>query len=314
MTATADSPDSILPGIALMLGFCVTAPMLDVCAKLAADAQSTGQITTARFVVQAVLMAPLCLALGEPLAIRRRDLGPIALRAVLLIVSTFCFVGAVAVMPIADALAIVFVMPFLLMYLAHAIFGDVVGPRRIAASGVAFIGVLLVIQPSLAAFGLVALLPLGTAVTFAGYMLVTRGLSRRVRPVAMQFQTALIASLICLPVLWAAQGSGIEVLEPVMPDALGWLWLAGVGGFAALSHLMMTYALRFAPSATLAPLQYLEIVTATLLGLLIFDDFPDRMALAGIVVIVGAGLYLIHRERVTARRPIATGSPPTGPV
>lgn len=314
MTATTDSPDSILPGVALMLGFCVTAPMLDVCAKLAAQTLPVGQITAARFVVQALLMAPLCLVLGEPLGLRRADLGLIALRAALLIVSTFFFVGAVSVMPIADALAIVFVMPFLLMYLAHAIFGDAVGPRRIAASGVAFVGVLLVIQPSLAAFGAVALLPLGTAVTFAGYMLVTRGLSRRVRPVAMQFQTALLASLICLPVLWAAEGSGLAALDPVRPNVQGWLWLTGVGLFAAISHLSMTYALRFAPSATLAPLQYLEIVTATLLGYLVFEDFPDPLARLGIVVIVGSGLYLIHRERVTARRPMATGNPPTGPI
>jgi drug/metabolite transporter (DMT)-like permease len=63
----------------------------------------------------------------------------------------------------------------------------------------------------------------------------------------------------------------------------------------------MTYALRFAPSATLAPLHYLEIVAAVALGYLVFGDFPNAMTWAGIAVIVGSGLYIIHRERITAR-------------
>jgi drug/metabolite transporter (DMT)-like permease len=65
--------------------------------------------------------------------------------------------------------------------------------------------------------------------------------------------------------------------------------------------MMMTYGLTLAPSSTLAPMQYLEIPVATVLGLLVFAQFPNAMALAGIVLIMGAGLYMIHRERVTSR-------------
>jgi drug/metabolite transporter (DMT)-like permease len=180
--------------------------------------------------------------------------------------------------------------------------GEDVGPRRVGAAIVGFIGVLFVIQPSFAAFGAVALFPLGTAVGFAFYILVTRGLSRRVHPVALQFHTGLIASLICLPVLLLAQGSGSPWVDPVWPDGIFWLWLFGVGFFAAVSHMMMTYALSFAPSATLAPMQYLELPVATLLGYMVFGDFPNTLTLTGIAIIIGAGLYMIHRERVTARR------------
>lgn len=310
---TADA-DRVLPGIVLMLGFCVFAPMLDVAAKLAAATLPVGQITTARFVVQAVLMAPLCLLMGLGLRLRRGLWGIVTARALLLILSTYLFIGALAVMPLADALAIVFVEPFIILIFAKLVFGDEVGPRRIGAATVGFAGVLLVIQPSFVAFGAVALLPLGTAFSFAAYMLVTRGLSRRMHPVAMQFHTALVASLICVSVIWLADGRGWDTLDPVMPQGVVWLWLAGVGFFAALSHLMMTYALKFAPSATLAPLHYLEIVMAALLGYLVFDDFPDTLTLIGIAVIVGSGLYVIHRERVNARKPLVTQSPPAAAI
>ncbi len=294
--------DRILPGVALMLAFCVLAPLLDVAAKLATATIPVGQITTARFVVQAALMLPVALMMRLPLRLAPRLWGLMAARAAVLIVSTYCFVAATQVMPIADALAIVFVEPFILLILGHLIFGDVVGPRRIGASVVGFVGALLVIQPSLAVFGWVALFPLGTAVLFAVYMLITREMSVAVHPVTMQLHTALLGSAICLPVLWLAQGSGWSELDPVTPVAIEWLWLFGVGFWATISHMCMTYALKFAPSATLAPLHYLEIVTAVALGYAVFGDFPNPMTWAGIAVIVASGLYIIYRERLAAAR------------
>jgi drug/metabolite transporter (DMT)-like permease len=300
--------DRILPGVALMLAFCVTAPLLDVSAKLATETIPVGQITAARFVLQAAFTLPLALAFGMDWRLAPRTAALLALRAALLMVSTFCFVAAVRVMPVADALAIVFVEPMFLMLMGWAIFGDRVGPRRIAASIVGFGGAMLVIQPSLAIFGTVALYPLGTAVAFAAYMLVTRRLARDMEPVAMQVQTSLAGSLIAVPVLALAAGSGIAVLDPVWPEGRAWLWLAGVGFWAAVSHMMMTYALRFAPSATLAPLQYLEIPVAVVLGFLVFGDFPGPLTWAGILVITGAGLYIIHRERLAAQALRAPGA------
>lgn len=301
--ALARPPDRILPGVVLMLAFCTLAPLLDVSAKLSAGAGvPVGQITAARFVVQGALMLPVLAVMGIGWGLSRGMLGLVVLRAVFLILSTFSFVSGIAVMPVADALAIAFVEPFILLLLGRAIFGDEVGPRRIAASAVGFGGALMVIQPSLAAFGPVALWPLGTAFFFAFYMLVTRAMAAGVHPVAMQFHTSWTGALIAVPVIWLAEGSGIGPLDPIWPAGLQWLWLAGVGVWAALSHICMTYALKFAPSATLAPLHYLEIVAAVALGYAIFDDFPDALTWAGIAVIVSSGLYIIHRERLAARQ------------
>lgn len=180
-------------------------------------------------------------------------------------------------------------------------FAEDIGPRRMIAAAVGLSGCLLVIQPSFSAFGAVALLPLGTAFAFAAYVLVTRGLRGRLHPVAMRFQTGLFASVALIPVLWQADGTGWATLVPVWPRGIFWWHLFGVGFFAAVAHMMMTYALAMAPAATLAPLQYLEIVSAAILGFLVFDDFPDGLALVGIVVVIASGLYVIFREQVNTR-------------
>lgn len=304
MTAAAipaHAPDRILAGVVLMLAFCLLAPLLDVSAKLAAATIPVGQIVLARFAVQGVLMVPVMMAMGLSWRMPRRMVGLTVLRAVFLILSTYSFVAAISVMPVADALAIAFVSPFVLLILGRFLFGDEVGPRRIAASAVGFGGALLVIQPSLAAFGLVALWPLGTAFFFAFYMLATRGM-RAMHPVAMQAQTSFAGVAIVLPVIGLSMLWEIPTITPVMPAGIEWLWLFGVGFWAAVSHMCMTYALRYAPSATLAPLHYLEIVAAVALGYWIFGDFPNPMTWAGIAVIMASGLYIVRRERLAARR------------
>ncbi len=295
------SQDRILPGVALMIAFTVVAPLLDVMAKLASASVAVGPITTARFLVQGIIMAPVVLWMGHSFRLTARAFWLTVLRAAFLIVSTFAFVSAIAVMPLADALAIAFSHSFVLMFLGWALFGEAVGPRRIAAALAAFVGAMLVIRPSFADFGVVAIYPLGTAFGFACYMLVTRFLSRELHPVPMQFHTAALGTLICLPVL--ALGQGVEALRLTWPDEPRvWVYLIGVGAFASVSHMCITYALKFAPSATLAPLAYLEIVAGTFFGYVIFGDFPSGMTWAGIAIIVASGLYVIHRERVTARQ------------
>ena len=302
--------DSVLTGVVLMLGFCLTAPLLDVAAKLASSSVPVGQITAARFIVQCVLMAPFMWVMGLSLQIARGQWLALASRALFLLFATFFFIAAIRIMPLADALAIVFVAPFIVLLVGKFYLGEDVGPRRVGAALVGFVGVLFVIQPSFRVFGAVALIPLGTAVTFAFYILVTRRLSRQIHPVTLQFHTGLVASLFCIPILILAHGSGSEVFDPVWPTEIAWLWLLGVGLFATLSHMMITYALSLAPSATLAPLQYFELPVATFFGYLVFNDFPNTLSLIGIVIIIGAGLYMIHRERVTAKQLVTERAAP----
>lgn len=294
--------DRIPLGVAFMLGFCAIAPLIDVCSKLAAQTVSVGEVTLARFLVQAALMAPIVAVMGQSFRIGGRALWLTAVRAVVSIVSTYCFVAAVQVMPIADALAIVFVEPFIILLLGWALFGENVGPRRFGAACVGFLGALLVIQPSFAHFGAVAFFPLGTALCFALYILVTRQLAPLQHPVAMQFHTAVVASLLWLPAMLVAAPFGITPMGFGWAEGWVWAFLFGVGLAATVSHMLMSYGLRLAPAATLAPLHYLEMVSAATFGYLVFGNFPDALTWCGIGVICASGLYIIHRERVLARR------------
>jgi drug/metabolite transporter (DMT)-like permease len=126
----------------------------------------------------------------------------------------------------------------------------------------------------------------------------------------MQAHTAVAGSLICLPALALGAALGVDLLAPREPTALGWTWLAGVGVAATVSHMAITLALRFAPSATLAPLHYLEILGAVALGWAVFGDFPAPMTWAGIAIISASGLYIIHRERIAARAPVSPSEAP----
>jgi drug/metabolite transporter (DMT)-like permease len=294
MTMTAPV-DRILPGVALMLGFCALAPLIDVASKFASQAVPVTQVVFFRVLVQAVLMLPVLLILR--LRVTFTAMRLLTLRALVLLGSTYSFVGAVQVMPIADALAIVFVEPFILLGLGYLIFKEQVGPRRIIAATVGFLGALLVIQPNFAAFGVVALYPLATALFFAVYILLTRRITREVSPELMQFHTAWLGVALMLPVLALGHGLGIETLQIQPTSGEIWGWLFAVGLAATVSHMSMTYALRFAPTATLAPLHYLEIVTAVGFGWLFFGDWPNTLSWAGIAVITGSGLYIIARER-----------------
>ncbi|WP_444452430.1 DMT family transporter [Rhodobacter capsulatus] len=293
--------DRILPGILLMLGFCIIAPLIDVASKLAAQAVPVGTVTLGRYVAQLLLMVPIVALLGHPWGMSRRALGLTFARAAVSVMSTYSFVAAVQHMPIADALAIAFVEPFVILFIGRFFMGEEVGPRRIGASVVGFIGALFVIQPSFAVFGAVALYPLGTAVGFALYILLTRALSRHMHPVPMNLHTAWAAIVILVPILALGGSLDIGQVRFEMPEGIFWLWCFCVGLASTVSHMSMSYALKYAPSSTLAPLHYFEMLTATLFGYLVFGDFPNALTWVGIGIITVSGLYIIHRERLAAK-------------
>jgi drug/metabolite transporter (DMT)-like permease len=208
--------------------------------------------------------------------------------------------SALRFLPLADALAIAFVMPFFSLLLGKFVLGEEVGPRRLSACCVGFVGTLLVIQPSFAAVGAPALLPLDVAVSFALFMLITRHVAKETDPITLQAVSGGIATLILMAAFAATWGQEVALFEIVSPDSTDLALLLTIGVIGTVAHLLMTWSLRFAPSATVAPMQYLEIPFATIIGWLIFKDLPNGLAALGIAITMGAGLYIIFRERATA--------------
>ena len=305
--------DRPLLGIMLMLGFCVIAPVGDAIAKVLGGEIPLAQLLTVRFGVQAVLLIPIVMIAGIPWRMRGRVLRLTAVRTALHILGIGMMFTALQYLPLADAVAIAFVMPFIMLLLGKYILNEEVGSRRLIACAVGFAGTLMVIQPSFAEVGWPALLPLGVAINFAFFMLTTRQIAKETDPIGLQAVSGVMATIVLAPVLWVFADADIFALSVVTPSPRDWWLLLSIGVLGTLAHLMMTWSLRFAPSATLAPMQYLEIPMATVIGFLIFGDLPNGLAALGIVITIGAGLYVILRERAISRMPSVAPTPPVPP-
>ncbi|PWJ20360.1 DMT family transporter [Jannaschia seohaensis] len=285
-------------GMGLMLGFCVLAPMGDAIGKMLAENHAVMQIVLCRFAVQAAVLIPLVRATGRSFAMSSLGWRLTVLRTVLHVNGLWMMITALTYLPLADAIAIAFVMPFILLLLGHFLLGETVGRRRLTACAVGFGGTLMVMQPSFAAVGWPALYPLGVAVSFAGFMLVTRRIAGEADPLAMQGMSGTMATVgLCLLYL-ILPSEGIFALTSISSDWTLWLVMGLLGTGA---HLLMTWSLRFAEASTLAPMQYLEIPIAAIIGLIAFGDWPNGLALAGIGVTIGTGLYILWRENADGR-------------
>lgn len=109
-----------------------------------------------------------------------------------------------------------------------------------------------------------------------------------------------MATPILVGILLLGLTSDISAIGIVTPTSGEAALLIAIGLVGTLAHLLMTWSLRFAPSATLAPMQYLEIPFATIIGWMVFKDLPNGLAAIGIAITIGAGVYIIHREHKTA--------------
>ena len=294
--------DRPILGIALMLGFCIVAPMGDAVAKLLGESIALGQLLFVRFALQAVVLIPIVIATRRLWRMSGRVLRLTAIRTLLHIAGIGAMFTALQHLPLADAVAIVFVMPFIMLMLGKYFLGEEVGSRRVIACIVGFAGTLLVVQPSFVNVGWPALLPLVVAVIFSFFMLVTRQIAKETDPIGLQAVSGVMASLGLLPVLFFGHQMDIAVFAVKMPSAYETSLLLGIGILGTAAHLLMTWSLKYAPAATVAPMQYLEIPIATFIGWLIFADLPNMMASIGIAVIMGAGLFIVMRERVAAKR------------
>ncbi len=296
-------------GVVLMLIFAAFAPIIDVFAKLAAAEVPAAEITLGRFVTQTLLLTPIVIWRGALARVSLRDAGLHGLRGVLMAMATVFFFAALKYMPIADAIAIFFVEPMIVTVLSGLLLGEPVGWRRYAAAAVGFGGAMLVIQPSFVELGWTSALPLGTAFCFAFYLILTRMLAPRVDPFAMQAYSGVAGAAFIGVVLWWAEGSGLSAFDPIWPSTRAFWLMFGVGVAATIAHLFLVYAFRYAPASVIAPLQYLEIVSATLFGYWIFGDFPAPLKWVGIAIVIGSGLFIIARERRASRQNKTTQLP-----
>lgn len=272
-------------------------PGIDAIAKGLSDSLPIGEIAWCRFFFQILFLLPFVLRVRGPWGGRR--IGIDAARGVLMAGVTLLFFASLRDLPLADAISIFFVEPLILTLLSATLLGERVGWRRILAVIIGFCGSLIVIRPSFEVFGMTALLPVGAALLFAFYMVLTRLRARAhdANAISMQFTAGLSGLITMSAALWFGRSKGIEILDPVWPTALEWVLMAALGAIATTGHMLVVHAIRRIGAAMVAPFQYLEIIGATILGLIFYGDFPDPITWLGVAVITGSGLFVFYRER-----------------
>lgn len=228
-----------------------------------------------------------------------------ALRGFAVALSAVAFFSALFLIPLGAATTIGFTAPMITALLAPLLLGEPMRRETWIASSVAFVGVLIVLRPDFAAIGWPALLPLASATGMALMMIGNRRVAGHATPIAMQASLALFA----LPFLCAAVMVGhFSGFPPLHVGAPHWSVIARcafVACSASLAHGLIYMATTRAGAATIAPMTYVQLLVATLLGWIVFGERPDALALLGAAIIIAAGLYLWRAGR--ARQLRATG-------
>ncbi len=210
-------------------------------------------------------------------------------RSSLLIGSTVLNFVALRYLQLDQALAIMFSTPFMVAALSIPILGERVGPRRWAAIGVGFLGVLVVARPGFGGIHPAAILSFLCAVCYAFYSISTRLLANVDSSETTLFYSNLVGTIgytIILPLIWHS---------PDNPLLYGLMVLHG--SLAALGHYLMIRAHKIAPASVLSPFMYTQIVWVICAGYLVFGDLPNRWTLIGSAIVIASGLYLLYRER-----------------
>lgn len=284
----ADSSRSRRVGILLVTLATLCFAVLDACAKWLVQHLPVLQVVWLRFALHVLLMALLLAPTRGRALIAVRSWRLQALRGSMMAAMTALNFFALQYLQLAETGAIQFSVPLLIALISSWLLKERLDARRWAAIAAGFVGVLLVIRPGSAAFHPAILLSVANALLYAAFNLLTRRMAADETPESMQWFSALMAALWLTP---------FALPQWQMPaSALVWgvaLLCALMGG---LGHLAVAQAHRHASAAVLGPFLYQQILSMTLLGWLVFGQVPDLFVVAGALVVVASGLYLLWLE------------------
>ncbi|MDD3353502.1 DMT family transporter [Zoogloea sp.] len=291
-----NAPQRPLRGIGLAMIALVLFVTLDVTAKHLSNRFPVPLLIWARYTVHLLLMVVILgPRLGRRLIATRRPLAH-TMRALLLLCTSLFGLSAFQRMPLAEATAIIFASPVIVVLLARPMLGESIGRLRQIAVALGFGGVLLVARPG---SGLVlegVLYALACALMYALYQIQTRKLSPTESPATLLFHTALTGSLLMSCALpWMDSDVALQGLDPVL--------FAAMGALAAIAHFLLTHAFRDAPASLLSPMLYMQLVWAALFGWLFFGQTPDGIGAIGMGVIGVAGVLIaLDGHRLSRQR------------
>jgi len=276
-------------GIALM---CVAVGMfacLDTIAKYLNTQMDSLEIAWARYTSAFVLTLFVSNPLTEPRLLRSAQLGLQITRGLVLVFSTALNFLALRWLQLDEALSIIFTFPFVVAIASGPMLGEWIGWRRWSAIGVGFCGVLLITRPGFGAIHPAALFSVAATICYGLYAVMTRIVSRTDSNQTSLFYNNLIGALAMLPIIpfvWATPANWAIALM-----------LVGTGVLGSVGHYCLIAGHGLAPASVLSPFIYTQLIWVVFFGYVVFDHVPTGWTMAGAVIVIGSGLYLLHRER-----------------
>lgn len=274
--------------------FCFT--LLDLTMKFMTQRYPLPVLIWARYAVQ---MGAMLVWLGPSMRfglLRTRRLPLQIVRALVVLASSLFFISALKALPLAEATALNYSTPVIVVVLGCAFLGERMTPMRVVFIVAGLIGMLLIVRPGTAVFRGASGYALLAAVFYAGYQILTRFLAGE-NPRVLLFYPAIVGTVL------------MSLLAPAFdwPAAMPWTHVVLIvfGGLCGtLGHFLFILAFRHAPASAITPFTYMQLVWATLAGWVVNRHLPDATAMAGMLVIGGSGLAMALHERRRARRPV----------
>ena len=287
ITPVAFSAEQALPAIACMIGAVAFLTASDALIKSMSTSYSVGQLLFIRSLFVWPWIVLFALRQGGLGTLRLKSTKGHVVRGILVIASTFLFVTGLQYLPLANAIAAIFMGPLFITAMAPLVLGERVGWRRWAAVSVGFLGVLVMVRPGTDAFQWALLFPITGAMCGGLRDLITRRISQAENTLAMLAMTTIaimVAGVVSIPFGW-----GTFDIADLPKFALS-------GTLVTAGHYLMIDAFRRGEAGLVAPFKYTSLLWAIVIGFVAFGELPDSYTLAGAAIIIVAGLYVFYRE------------------
>ena len=286
--AQPDDMSERLRGIVLVVLSASLFAGVDGLSKILAETQSVGQIVWARYTMAlpvAILTTPhvywpTMFKTSRPLSQLLRGIVPMGV--------SITMVLAVRYLPLAEATVILFAAPFLVVALSAPMLGERVHPSSWIGVVVGFAAVLMVARPGFSSFSAYIVFPFAAAGFYAAYQLVTRWISKT----GERAHTTLAWTL----AMGAVIATPLAILTWAPVTTTAWILMASLGIVFGLAQALMVRAFSHAPAGVLAPFSYVQVVSATILGVLAFGSIPDGLTILGVVMVIASGIYVIKTQ------------------
>lgn len=241
------------------------------------------------------------------------------LRGLLIVLANSAMYAAIVSMPLATANAIYFVAPLFVTLLSIPILGEHIGPRRFAAIGIGFVGVLVMMGPEVTSgaqgLGWIVVLPVLAAAGYGTMSVLTRKLRDVSRASILSIHMQ-IAFLAVSGIMFVVAGDGRFVTPDssasaqfllrawVWPQSGDWIYIAMLGLMSAVVGYLMTQAYRLSPAAVVAPFEYVLLIYALFWGYTVFGEWPAPTVFLGAAIVIASGVYVFVREGQKGSRTI----------